>query len=371
MLKDLSSRLRLETPVWLDRAFRWWLTEIRGLFSPELLSFLAIPRYENLLEFDGEVLIVSDCVSGMLASLLDEETQQRYLRENYGARSLLKRLGRPQLRLRIAHDRCLIRELRVPTTNRAQARRIAELQGQTSLPFEPGQVVCAHAIADPKNGLMRLTTVIVKRSTIERQLGVLARAGCCPDFVDAADAEGNGYDVDLLESSSGRGISALAAPLLLILALLLALIALQLEWNKRTSALAELDQKIAEVKAKVDSLVKKSAEVNAVADAVSALRRKRVVEPPAVELWDELSRAVPDTAWISQLQATKNKVSVSGFATEAAPLVGILEQEPLFRLVAFSSPVSFDPSASAERFGIGFELDLAGPTEARVEKAPN
>ena len=102
------------------------------------------------------------------------------------------------------------------------------------------------------------------------------------------------------------------------------------------------------------------------------LRRKRVIEPPIVEIWDELTRTMPDTAWVSQLQATKGKVSISGFATEAAPLIGVLEQEPLFKQVAFTNPVNFDPGAGAERFGITFELDLAGPTGARlVQKVPH
>ena len=68
----------------------------------------------------------------------------------------------------------------------------------------------------------------------------------------------------LRKSSGRRDIWALAIPLLLITALLFVLTTLQLEWNKRADALAELDTKIANLKAKVDAVLKKSAEVNAV-----------------------------------------------------------------------------------------------------------
>jgi general secretion pathway protein L len=328
-----------------------------------LLSHLAIAEYEHVLEFDGDVLRVSDTVSGSLTLLADEVLQHRYLKATYASGNLVMRLGRPRLRLRIAHDKCLIREFTVPIANRVQARRIAKLQGRTSLPFESGEVVCDYAITDLKNGFMKLTTVIVKRATLERQIDILARANCNPDIVDAVDANGNAYGVNLLESRAGRGIAAAAIPALLICALLLALFALQVEWNKRGDALADLDVEIVNVKAKIDSLLKRSSEINAVADAVTSLRRKRVVELRAVELWNELARAVPDTAWINQLQATKSKISISGFAAEAAPIVSILEQEPLFQEVAFTSPVSFDPGVGAERFAIGLVLVPAGSAE--------
>lgn len=372
MLNELSSRLTFAIPAWLDRAIQWWLAELRGLLSPRLLNTLAVPRHEHIIEFDGNVLRVWDSVSGSLRLLPDEDSQQRYLRETYGAGSLIRLLQKPNLRLRLAHDKCLIRELTVPLTSRIQARQMAQLQGRLSLPFEPNQVVCGHAIADLKDGSMKLTSIIVKRDMLERHVEVFARAGCMPDIIDARDADGNGYDVDLLQTRNSRGIAAFAIPLLLIGALLLALVALHAEWSKRMDALAELDLEISNVKAKVDSLLKKSSEINAVADAVTSLRRKRVLEPPAVELWDQLARTVPDSAWISQLQATKSKLSVSGFATEAAPLVGILEREPLFKDVVFTSPVSFDPGAGAERFAIGLTLEFAGPAEpSGREKASN
>lgn len=368
MFDNLSLRHMLTTPAWIDQVLKWWLAEIRGLFSPDLLNRLSVPQYEHLLEFDGDTLRIKDSQSVECAVLPDQDSQHQYLQENYGTGSFLKRLRRPRLRLRIAEDNCLVRNLTVPATRRGQARQIAALQGRTGLPFEPDQVVCDHAITGIKDGLTSLTTIIVKRDIIERQLGVLTQAGCRLHIIDAKKSDGEGYEVNLLESSGRRDIWALAIPLLLITALLFVLTTLQLEWNKRADALAELDTKIANLKAKVDAVLKKSAEVNAVSDAVTLLRRKRVIEPPIVEIWDELTRTMPDTAWVSQLQATKGKVSISGFATEAAPLIGVLEQEPLFKQVAFTNPVNFDPGAGAERFGITFELDLAGPTGARLEQ---
>jgi general secretion pathway protein L len=365
MLKQLSAGFR---PLWLDQALQWWVSDIREFFSPRLLNLLVVPRYEITLEFNESILRAKDTVSGAQTILPDEETQQRYLRKNCGNGSFVQRLQRPYVRLRIAHDKCLARELTVPATNRTQAMRIAELQGRASLPFEPDQVACAHAVTDLKNGSLLLRTIIVKRSTLQHHLEVLTRAGCKPDIVDGADAWGHDYGVNLLNADQSRGVAGLIVPALFVLALLLPLIALQVEWSKRTNALAKLDLEIADVKAKVDSLLKKSAEVNAVADAVTALRRKRVSELTIVELWDELSRVLPDNAWISQMQVTKSKVSISGFASEAAPLVGTLETEPLFKQVTFTSPVSYDPSALAERFAIGFEIDSVRPAAGLAEQ---
>jgi general secretion pathway protein L len=327
-----------------------------------------MPQYEHLLEFDENMLRIASSRSAEFATLCDEEEQHQYLLDNYGRLDFLKRLQRPQLRLRIAGEKCLIRTLKLPVTNRAKARQIAELQGRTALPFEPGQVVFDHAIADSEDGLTTITTIFVKLDILEHQLQFLARAGCRPDIVDAKKPNGEGYGVNFLSGSGQRGISAFAIPLLLTTAFLLFLATLHFEWDKRASALTQLDIELFSLKTKVNALLKKSAEANAVADSVISLRRKRAVEPPMIEIWGELTRTLPDTAWISQLQATKRKVSISGFATEAAPLIGILEHEPLFRQVAFTNPVSFDPSVGAERFGISFELDPAGPTDERSQQ---
>lgn len=370
MFRQLALKLELGIPAWLDRSLQWWLTEIRGLLPAGSKGHFTIPRYEHLLEFNGGHLTATDLLSGKQTILPDEASQLAFLHEKYGPRSFLKHLTRPQLRLHIPISKCLVRQLTIPTSSRLQAKQIADLLARTGLPFEPGQVVCAHAVRDSDDGVIAVTSIIVKRDILESQLGILRRAGCVPDTVDVTDADGRAYNVNLLESSAARArLSKSVVPLTLFVALALTLIAIQLNWSKRTDALEALDLEIGKIKANVDSLLRKSAEVNVVADAVISLRRKRAIEPTMVEIWDRLTRAMPDTAWITQLQATKAKVSIAGFASEAAPLVSILDRESLFKGVAFASPVTYDTGAGAERFVIGMDLETADPSELRVGQA--
>ena len=73
----------------------------------------------------------------------------------------------------------------------------------------------------------------------------------------------------------------------------------------------------------------------------------------------ELSSLLPDTAWLAQLTVTDTGVQLSGQASSAAPLLGVLNQAASLEKAAFSR--SLARAEDGERFQIAATRRMAEP----------
>ena len=86
------------------------------------------------------------------------------------------------------------------------------------------------------------------------------------------------------------------------------------------------------------------------ASALEIARRRKDEAIPVVAVWEEISRRLPDRAWLTDLSFDRGTLTVSGFAQSAAGLIGPLEESPLFSEPSFTSPVVRIPGQSGEHF---------------------
>lgn len=86
--------------------------------------------------------------------------------------------------------------------------------------------------------------------------------------------------------------------------------------------------------------------------AVEAARKSKEQAVPVVRVWEELTRTLPDTAWITDFNLNGDSLSFSGFANSAAGLIPVLAGSLLFADPSFTSPVVRIPGQSGERFAI-------------------
>jgi general secretion pathway protein L len=87
--------------------------------------------------------------------------------------------------------------------------------------------------------------------------------------------------------------------------------------------------------------------------AVEAARRGKAQSVPVVRVWEELTRILPDNAWLTDIVIDGDAVTITGFAAEsAAALIATLDASGLFSAANFISPVVRIPGQSGERFEI-------------------
>jgi general secretion pathway protein L len=94
--------------------------------------------------------------------------------------------------------------------------------------------------------------------------------------------------------------------------------------------------------------------------AVEAARKGKAQSVPVVRVWEELTRILPDNAWLTDIAIDGDAVTITGFAAEsAAALIATLDASGLFSAANFISPVVRIPGQSGERFEIRLRVQPA------------
>jgi len=94
--------------------------------------------------------------------------------------------------------------------------------------------------------------------------------------------------------------------------------------------------------------------------AVEAARKGKAQSVPVVQVWEELTRILPDDAWVTDIAIDGDMLTITGFAAEsAAALIATLDASELFSAPNFTSPVVRIPGQSGERFEIRLRVQPA------------
>ncbi len=98
---------------------------------------------------------------------------------------------------------------------------------------------------------------------------------------------------------------------------------------------------------------------SALVTAANRLYTERLQRQPAVAVLNEVSRLLPQTAWLDSLALDNDKIEMKGQATDVPALIAILEGAPMFRDVNFAAATEANAERSADAFSIGAKLELA------------
>lgn len=291
----------------------------------------------------------------------------------------LARKSRPGLplsvRLRLPHAACLARRIEVPERARAEAASILALDLERATPLNAADVYTAHyrdALRTSK-GTIGFIQLIVKKSAVDSAVARLEAAGTRIDAVDCWAEDGTTVlPVNFLNrATDGRSPAAAAhrrrVKVLGGLAALLATSAVWLSLSRHQGALAELEQQTTAARGRVVAIEGQGGSAIAAAQDVLAVVTLRAGHPPTVRVLDELTRLLPDTAYLTEFSVDGDTVGISGFAKRAAGLVPLLERSQMFADAALSAPVTFDGVQDKERFSYRLRLRQL----ARASAAPD
>ena len=89
---------------------------------------------------------------------------------------------------------------------------------------------------------------------------------------------------------------------------------------------------------------------------LQAARAAKIKTVPASALWEELTRILPDSTWLSDLTLREDVVSITGFSRAAADLIGMLGASAVFHDPRFTAPVMRVPGQDGERFTIHIKV---------------
>lgn len=351
---------------WGHAFAQWWLSGLRDA---------APARWREWAEGEAKPQVTlwreGDCVACRLVSAAGP-TETRFALPLFNAGALdvwlaMKGVAREATTIAplISRELFFLRELAVPKAAFGALPKILDQEIVRRTPFQPADIWHAATAAGPEaDGVVPMCHWIIRRDRAETALSELGLAPGDVDCLAVADAGGEAVPVITFRAAAGGDPAwALRAVRLLAAAavgfVLLGLIAF--EW-RQASVAAALEA--------------------AVGEARQAAQNGRDGLDPAARLfamkagtgtlavWDELSRILPEHTFLTETRIADGAVAISGFSADAARLVRVIDQSPLFSGAALTSAITPDANERKDRFSMVFKLRGARAAPARSRAAP-
>lgn len=360
------------------RLLAWWADELMALVPPRIRRVLDAEPRRVTIAVTGTDLEVH--IGNRAARRLAPDRQHRV----GGASDTFDNLLRDEKRrwgwlltiaLRVPVSACLVRDKDLPRQALAHAEELLLLDLEQATPFRLKDVYWGWYRMHRRPSDLAVRQVILKRSRIDPVLERLAHIGVRPVAIEVEAASGELLPVNLwpsgrrfsaLEAQLRRGLAAGAVTLVLV-----ALVVVGVSAHRHEQALATIGVETEVLRKQATDVRRQLTSVETALSQARRVRLRKAETIPVVQQWEELTRLLPETVWLTDLRLEGGTIAIDGFAQSASELVGMLAQSDHFRDVALASPVTRDPQRAFERFQIRAGLGRAGaPRAANTEPTP-
>ena len=351
--------------------FAWWGQELLGLLPAFLFASrgASLPKRVLSVESDGLRLIEPRAGKGQINGAGSGETVP--VTEMIGRLAGDGTGKTAEVGLRLPYQACFVRRVELPGQAARDFPRLLALDLERATPFKPKDVRSAYYLDDSKAapGKVAIRQLVIKRSAVNELIANLVGAGLKVVRLDCWNEDGSAaLPVNFLEEATAGGAAGSRGTLLPKLlggtAALLAASAAYLAIDRHEAALSELQTQTTQMKGKVQALRDASARSQVLMSEVENFRRLRISTPSKVAALEELTRLLPDTAWVTDLKIDGSSVDISGLASSAITLIPILERSAFFVDATSTAPLTFDQREDKERFSIRVRIRNTALTEA-------
>ena len=341
----------------IRHVWHWWKTEIAGLL-PVDNARLSASRAATV-----ELYIGPDH-----AGLFRRPRLARSLPAAADLASAIEATGKlrsgDRVVISVEESHCLVRYRSIPLSGLSEAPRILALEVARTTPFSTADVIMGwYGVGRPnKDGQQPVAHVILKRSLVDplleaikarraRPIAIAVRKGSASalPFVVSAD----GLPFGLRQHRRWLGLLAYSAVVAVVACGMAGFAALDRQRGtlQRLEAEIERHQILAkDVRADLEAR-------NNTLKQHQELLQLRQAQLPGLAMWEELTRLLPDEAWLQSLSLETGDMQIEGSAKSVEPLIPLLEGSPFFRDARFTSPIFKSPDNQSVRFSIRMTLD--------------
>lgn len=354
------------------RFYAWCLNELGRILTPRRPSANA---WGTLLRHTPEGLEVY-VRSGGSGKLIGTLTPDAALDETAALKKLVAkraRSGTKRVLLRLSPSDVVERTIQIPEAASDVIGPVLHNQMERIVPWSQDDTRYGYRIVGPNAASaeqLDIRVVATTRTILDSALRRARRLGLAPFAVDfAADADGDAA-VELV-SLEPDPVKATARALNVILVVLLtasvaiSAFGLYLMWE-RQSASNDLEAKIASAKARVAEVKRLNEENSQLREQRERLVKRKMDEPAVIVLIEALSRALPDSAYLSELEINGRETRIVGKSDDPTTLITKLEDTPQFEDVHFSAATTREEGETVGTFSI-ISRAQGGP---HLEKKP-
>ncbi|GER06634.1 type II secretion system protein L [Iodidimonas muriae] len=351
------------------RFWHWWLGELADLAPQSVLAMLKRWRRSLLLEIEGNLLSVV-LVDGDDRRLL---TQMPFDALTPAALGDVLHSALAQdpphvddVILKIPEHWVLTRRLRLPIAARESLREAVEYDLDRQTPFTPDQVYFGvmERNVDYRGGHIEVELDLVRRTDLEPLLASLKEVGYGPDQVLSPSGQSN-----ILPQSEQPNPFApwrRATGFLALAVVGLALLAAWLPMNRVTAARENIADDVRRARAEALAVDELRRELQDIEARQTQLLERRRFEPMVVGILADMTKALPEDAFLIEFSYEGREVTVTGYAQTASVVLTAIEDSPRFFQARFISPVTPDQRVGRERFSLAAVIE---PMETGAEVA--
>ncbi|CAN5232762.1 hypothetical protein BH10PSE7_BH10PSE7_05940 [soil metagenome] len=278
--------------------------------------------------------------------------------ETLALKRMVASLAAPRLEtvIRLRPERVIIKQIDLPGTATNYADAIVRNRIERIAPWPAAEAVFGYVVdTGTPAGQIVVKVAVAGRKQLKGVADVLGGIGIDAGRVDVGEDQNTANSIELAADQSGGNQIAGRAMAASIAAMLLFLFAIgaaggyqaYTAWHNFTVN----GERIAQLQEQAIG-AGDTAEERAVLAAIEDLVSRKVAERPFSSALLELTRAIPDNAWITETSYRRPDITITGKGQQVPPLIGDLESSPGFAEVNFAAPTRREGSESVDTFSI-------------------
>lgn len=357
--------------------FKWWADGLTDLVPTWLKAALHRPDEPLVIEVDGltarlgfQSRETGELAVGRTCSLASPESSDLRAARAWVTKH---RRGARRIVLRLPGSHCLVKVISLPAAAEENLRQVLAFEMDRHTPYSAAEVYFGYEVVERAEASHRLfiRLVVSERGPIDEALRHAAALGLQPLLAEMpdSDAEHGVFRTVRLDREDGtanvprRGLAPVFVGALALL-LLTATVLIPL-WQ-RHAALERIERLTMAAHSEAVKTIQERAQFATERKTAFFVADRRRTTPLTIALINELTRLVPDDAYLTSLELNEGKLTIRGEAKSATKLIGLLAGSKYFRDPAFRAPVQTNPQDGLERFTL--EADVVQATPKGLQK---
>lgn len=344
----------------VERHFNWWLNELAGALTPRRVGTQAWRTLARQTPGGLQIATRSGANTTLLGTL-SEDASPSEIAAMHKLVAQKASLGPGNVLLRISSANVVERTIQIPKAASDVIEPVLRNQMERIVPWPSEETRFGYRVSGDNAAApdqLNIQVVATTRGMIDNALRRARSIGLDPFAVDFAPDEA-AEDTDSLELltltpdpvTKTAKVLRTALSLVAALAITIGAFGFYLMWNRQTES-DDLEARVAAERMRVEEVKKLNAENTELRRQRQRLVRRKADEPAVMVLVEALSRALPDTAYLTDLEIHGGETRIVGKSDDPTALITILEDTPQFEDVHFSAPTTREQGETVGTFSI-------------------
>ena len=268
--------------------------------------------------------------------------------------------GNGQVLLRMSPSDVVERTIQIPKAASDVIEPVLHNQMDRIVPWSADDTCYGFRIVGDNEAFsdqLDISIAATTRSMLERARQACERLGLKPyavDFAHEATADDASIELQLLApdpvQQTARTLQT-GIVVLIALCLMIGGFGLYQMWSRQLES-DELEGRIATARASVADVKRLNEENSELRRQRERLVRRKRDEPAVMVLIEALSQAIPDSAYLTELEIHGRDARIAGKSEDPTALITVLEATPQFEDVHFSAPTTREEGETVGTFSI-------------------